>query len=147
MGVHIGAVRHEHLGRLNDIRARHRHQRRLSLRIGGLDIGAGIQQRPQSLRVGALGRFRQRRGAVVVGHVDLGAGLEQPPEQRQVIMIGSPMQRRGAIVLMRIDIGVGLQQRERGGRIAGGGDIGERIGCTRRRRTAVECGHHRQRRE
>ena len=91
------------------------HQRRLSLPLlGGVDLGAAGDERPDHAVVAGPRRRHQDGLALGSGGVGIGAGLQQQVGQRRVAVLRRQLQRRDPVPAGRLDVRTRLHQQLRG---------------------------------
>ncbi len=143
-GVDVRVMCDEKLRGVYVIRAGNSHQRRLSMRIGRLHIGPGLQQQGQNGSVATLGSLRHRRRTVLIGGLDVGARFDQVRNQVCVAVVDRPMQRSGAIGHVRVNVGVLRQRGDSNLTMAGPDCVDEGLRARRglgRQPHAPHCAH------
>ena len=102
--IHVGAVREQHLRRLDAAGAGGGHQRRLAFGAGRVRIGAGLQKLFDHRRVAVDAGQIERRDAVAIRRFDVGAGAKQAVGEVRVVLTDGPVQRRRAVGFRSVDV-------------------------------------------
>ena len=97
---------------------RRRHQRCFAGRVGGIGIGARIEQQRDHRRIAVRAGEKQRSDAVAVGERRVGAGGEHQPRHVQIVRPHGPVERGGAVAARRVDVNLLREERAHGGGIA-----------------------------
>lgn len=95
--VDVGAVTDQQLRGIDIAGPRHNHQRRLAIRIGRLDIGAGRQQCAQQVHIATDGRLRHWCCAIVVARIGFRASRQKRRNKIPLAVMDCPVQGGGAI--------------------------------------------------
>jgi hypothetical protein len=121
--------------------AGHDHQRRLTVAVRRLDIGAGLQELLDHVRVAGDGRFRHGRCAVVVLRVHLRAGPDEALREIEIVLMDRPVERGRAIGFGRIHIDAPADQGDCRGSVSRFDRVHERRGGNEQE--CEDCTQHR----
>ena len=116
--VHLRAAVDEQPHGRHGAGARRGHERRLAARIGGVGIGAGVEQAANQRGATVDGGEVERRHAVAVLGGRAGAGAQQGIGDVEAIGVRRGVERGQAVFAGGIDVGLLRDQRAHGGQIA-----------------------------
>ena len=126
-GVHARTTLDEQPHRSAFTSAHRRHQQRVTGRIGGVDVGAGIEQTPQDRGVALLRCDVDRRHPEGIRRRDLRTAADQQISGGEVSGPHRVVQRCGSVGIGLVDVGVPRDQRPHGRRVGTSGGLQETL--------------------